>query len=221
MKALIIIALVGFSMGCKSELDGKTKAKVSEAKEIVKKVEKKVEEKGTTDVASKTMALAKTSYFGFVGAKAVGDHAGNFTDFNGSISVKGKVVESLKIQVKTSSLIVDKGDMTDEYHKKLGSHLKSPDFFDVAKFPKASFVSTQIKEDKKGTTTHLVTGNLNIRGVKKSVSFPATITFDKGVVNASAEFKINRGDFGIVYKGMADNLIKEEVLLKVKFSSKG
>lgn len=219
MKTIIIITMVAFAMGCKSELDGKVDAKVSEAKEVVKKIEKKVEKKveeGTTE--AKTFALAKDSYFGFVGAKAIGDHPGNFTDFNGKISVKGNTIEALKIEVKTASLVTDKDEMNDVTHGKLTSHLKAPDFFDVAKYPRASFESSSIKEEKKGTTTHLITGNLEIRGIKKSVTFPATISFDKGVT-AAAEFKIKRGDFGITYKGRADNLIKEDVLLKIKFKS--
>lgn len=219
MKTIMIIALVAFSMGCKSELDGKAKAQVSEAKEIVKKVEKKMDKKEGA-VEAKKLPLAKDSSFGFVGAKAIGDHAGTFTDFNGNITVKGNAVEALKIDVQTASLsIVKEEGLNSEMEGKLAGHLKAPDFFDVAKFPRASFESTSIKEDKKGTTTHAVTGNLEIRGIKKSVTFPATISFDGGVT-AAAEFKINRGDFGIVYKGKADNLIKEEVLLKIKFSAK-
>ena len=217
MKTIMIIALVAFAMGCKSELDGKVEAKVSEAKEVVKKVEEKVEKKeGAAEV--KTYSLAKDSFFGFVGAKVVGDHPGNFTDFNGKIMVKGTTIEGLKIDVKTDSLITDKQEMDDATQGKLTGHLKSPDFFDVAKFPRASFESTSVKEEKKGATTHLVTGNLEIRGVKKSVTFPATITFENGV-SAAAEFKVKRSDFGIIYKGKADNLIQEDVLLKVKFKS--
>ncbi len=218
MKTIMIITLVAFSMGCKSELDGKVKAKVSEAKEVVKKVEEKA--KSADIVATKTMQLAKDSSFGFVGAKVVGDHAGTFTDFNGNITVKGNSVEALKIDIKTASLaIVKEEGLNPEAEGKLAGHLKSPDFFDVKKFPRASFESTSIKEEKKGDHTHTVTGNLEIRGIKKSVTFPATIGFDGGVT-AAADFKVNRGDFGIVYKGKADNLIKEEVLLKIKFKSK-
>ena len=69
------------------------------------------------------------------------------------------------------------------------------------------FFSTEgliAKELKKGGAegaTHTVTGNLKIRGVEKSVTFPAKITIGKDSIKTTADFKINRKDWGINYAG--------------------
>ncbi len=56
---------------------------------------------------------------------------------------------------------------------------------------------------------------ISLRGVTKEVIFPATIAIAGKDVTGKAEFSVNRGDFGIVYKGMADDLIREGVVLKI------
>jgi hypothetical protein len=55
----------------------------------------------------------------------------------------------------------------------------------------------------------------DIRGVKKAVTFPATITATSDAVTVQGEFAINRKDFGIVYLGPANNLIRDEVAPKL------
>jgi polyisoprenoid-binding protein YceI len=99
-------------------------------------------------------------------------------------------------------------------------HLKSPDFFDVAQFPTATFTSTAIKAGAEGGATHTVTGTLDLHGVKKSITFPATIAVGADTVSVKSEFAINRKDFNIVYPGKPDDLIKDEVLLKLDIAAK-
>lgn len=53
----------------------------------------------------------------------------------------------------------------------------------------------------------------------KNITFPAEISVSPGAVTAKAEFSINRNDFAIVYKGKADSLIREEVV--IRFDLKG
>src|SRR5262249_18012830 len=90
------------------------------------------------------------------------------------------------------------------------------DFFDVAKFPSARFVSTAIKPGSDvASMNYTVTGNLEIRGITKSVTFPASISVAADAVTVKTEFDINRKDFGIVYPGMKDDLIKDNVLIRV------
>jgi polyisoprenoid-binding protein YceI len=97
----------------------------------------------------------------------------------------------------------------------LTAHLKTPDFFDLARYPKATFVSTKIEPDIKANTTHEVTGNFDLHGVKKSITFPATIHVTPENATVDAEFSINRKDFGIVYAGKADDLIRDGVVIKL------
>lgn len=216
---LTFLILTAFSASCKSELDNKAKAKVNEpAKEVSKEAtSKKVtpEKKETPNGMMSYEIDTKNSIVAFVGAKAVGDHPGKFREFRGEASVKGEEIAGLSFEVNTTSVDMEKGKLDDTYHKKLTNHMLSPDFFDAEKFPKASFTATSFKASKTENATHLVTGDLTIRGVKKSISFPAKIKITPEGITADTEFKINRGDFGVTYKGMADNLIKEEVLLKI------
>jgi len=107
----------------------------------------------------------------------------------------------------------DYGQATDQ--EKLVGHLKSPDFFDVEKFPVTRFQSTKIETGGERGATHTVTGNLELHGVTKSIRFPASISLAADNVSVKSEFGINRKDFGIVYPGKPDDLIKDEVLIRL------
>ena len=64
--------------------------------------------------------------------------------------------------------------------------------------------------------THTITGNFDLHGVKKSISFPATIQRRLRLMfQLNAEFSINRKDFGIDYPGKADDLIRDGVVIKL------
>ena len=144
----------------------------------------------------------------WVGAKITHAHPGGFKGFSGTIDLVGGKAEGSKVTVEIDLATV----FTD--NEKLVGHLKSPDFFDVAKFAKATFTSTAIKAGGEGGS-HTVTGDLSIRGVAKSIAFPATITVSAGQVTAKADFAINRQDWGIKYPGMPDDLIKDSVNIKL------
>ncbi len=107
-------------------------------------------------------------------------------------------------------------DSLESDSEKLTGHLESPDFFDVQKFPTSTFQSTSILEKSTGDATHEITGNLTLHGVTKVITFPAKVTKAPDAVTGTAEFTINRKDFGIVYPGKPDDLIKDDVLLKLK-----
>lgn len=160
-----------------------------------------------------TPAVAK---IGFIGAKVTAQHVGKFSDFHGAIALSDGRPEAsrVEVEVKTASVSIEGGPA------KLENHLRSPDFFDVANHPTARFVSTAIQpgSDVAGAT-HTVTGNLTLRGTTRSVTFPATITVTPAEVGVKAEFGINRKDFGIVYPGMADDLIKDNVLLHIEITA--
>jgi len=159
-----------------------------------------------------TEALAidpATSTIGFVGSKVTGKHEGKFEKFSGTITLAGGKAEGGKLAVE-----IDLGSVkTDQEH--LDGHLKSKDFFEVDKFPKATFTSTEIKAGGEKGATHTVTGDLDLHGVKKSISFPATIAVTADGATGTAEFSINRKDFGLVYPGKPDDLIRDDVGLKL------
>jgi polyisoprenoid-binding protein YceI len=212
-KVLLAATLLALA-GCKSELDGKPVAKVAEVKtgEVKAATEVKPDAKEAAPAAARVLkADPAASSIGFVGAKITGDHSGSFKTFTGETVVEGTAPKSVKFTIETGSVTSD--------DEKLTGHLKSPDFFDVEKFPKAEFVSTAIvAKTAAGGATHEITGDLDLHGVKKAITFPATITIETASAKGTAEFKINRKDFSIVYPGMPDDLIKDEVLLKISLS---
>jgi polyisoprenoid-binding protein YceI len=146
----------------------------------------------------------------WVGAKVTGKHDGSFEQFTGSITMPGNdpVAGSVDVTIDMASVKSD--------NEKLTGHLKSPDFFDVEKHPKARFTSTSIRAGGEKGATHTITGNLEFHGVTKSITFPATIKPGGDSVEVDSEFAINRKDFSIVYPGKPDDLIKDDVLIKLK-----
>jgi polyisoprenoid-binding protein YceI len=152
---------------------------------------------------------AANSTIGFVGSKVTGKHEGKFEKITGKVTLADGKAEggSVTFEIDTTSVKTDAED--------LDKHLKQADFFDVEKFPKATFVSTGIKAGGEKGASHTVTGDLDLRGVKKSITFPATITITPEGATGTAEFSINRKDFGIVIEGKKDDLIRDDVLMKI------
>jgi polyisoprenoid-binding protein YceI len=167
----------------------------------------------TPGTAAKYTFSNADSKIEFVGAKVTRKHDGSFETFSGTVNVVDKSPEKSSVTVEIDMASVK----TDE--AKLTGHLKTPDLLDVAKFPKAKFTSTSIKAGGEKGATHTVTGNLELHGVTKSITFPATIKLGE-TADVDAEFAINRKDFGIVYPGMPDDLIKDDVLMKLHIRAK-
>ncbi|ESQ90034.1 hypothetical protein ABAC460_09715 [Asticcacaulis sp. AC460] len=82
--------------------------------------------------------------------------------------------------------------------KELDAHLLSPDFFDAAKYPTATFKSTKV--ELTGADTAKVTGDLTLHGVTKPVTFDVKLnkrSDDKKKAGFSATGFILRSEFGI------------------------
>jgi len=97
--------------------------------------------------------------------------------------------------------------------EKLTGHLKSADFFDAEKYPESTFEATSLT--KKSDTSYEVSGNFTLHGVTKNITFPATVTQSGDVTKIASKFDINRKDFGIVYAGKTDDLIRDEVVIEL------
>lgn len=154
--------------------------------------------------------IKEKSSIEFVAAKVTRDHKGKFNTFDGWIEYAGAAPSRIVFDIDLGSIETDTPKLTD--------HLKTPDFFDVTRNPKATFVSTSLTPAPPGSpegATHMLKGNLNLHGVEKEVSIPVTATKSADGVRTTSEFTINRQDWGISYKGMADDLIKDNVLIKL------
>ncbi len=148
----------------------------------------------------------------FVGSKVTRSHDGGFGKFAGTIRLVDGTPEGSRVQVEidTTSLGAD--------NPKLTAHLRSADFFDVKAYPTATFTSTQVTAQGAGPE-YAITGNLELKGVTKSLTFPATIDVGEERVTVQAEFSFRRRDFNIVYDGMANDLIRDEVVVRLNIAA--
>ncbi len=201
--SIVITILAGlmFLSACSDPSSDKSKAVTGEAAPVASPP--------ATAQGQKYQITPQNSQIAFVGSKVTGSHNGSFGDFSGQIDYNGTPEQShVNIDIKADSITTDTPDLT--------KHLKTADFFDVAKYPQATFVSTAIKAGGEGGASHTVTGNLTLHGVTKSVTFPATISVTPDVATVDSTFSINRKDFGINYAGAADNAIRDNVVLTLK-----
>lgn len=143
----------------------------------------------------------------FVGSKVTASHEGGWERFSGVLTPAngGAQGGSVSLELDMSTIFADRDRLT--------QHLRSDDFFSVANHPTARFTSSAIAAAGPDGA-YVVTGTLEIKGIAKEISFPATITVDGNRVSANAEFSINRQEWGINYTGMPDDLIRDEVVIR-------
>lgn len=90
---------------------------------------------------------------------------GRFNTFDGEFVLDQKNIENSKVKVTIDVASVDSN------HGERDKHLRGKDFFEVAKYPEATFVSTRI--EKTGEKTAKITGDFTLKGVTKPVTLDA------------------------------------------------
>jgi len=177
-----------------------------------------------------TYALDSNSVISWTGTKPTGQHTGTFKLKEGSLSVKEAGLTGGSFVIDIATLNTDLAEA--EGKGKLEGHLKSPDFFDLAKYPTAKFEITGVEAFKYDSATmknvvmkdatHTIKGNLTLKDSTKNISFPAKITISTDKVTATADFNIDRTQWGLNYKGPdnpQDWIIRKEVNLKFSVSA--
>lgn len=197
---------------------------------------KKVDDDKSGDVWKLNISDSKIEW---VATKVTGYHVGTVPLKSGEIFVKNDEVTGGKfiLDIANMQVVGPKGSDT-VMNKKLLGHLKSNDFFDVEKNPEGTFELTDVRPYKgdaiKDTTdprqeeinkyrvtdpTHTVSGNLTLKGVTKNIEFPARITVSGNTAEAIAKFNIDRKDWGIVYPGKPDDLIRDAIHLGISIKA--
>ena len=143
---------------------------------------------------------------------------GEFRSFNGTLEIDDKDVTKSKVAVTIETPSITTGVT------KRDDHLKSPDFFDVAKYPTMTFVSKKVK--KAGNDKLKVYGDLTLHGVTKEVILDVegpTKAFKDPWGNikrgASATTKINRKDFGLTWNAAIESggvVVGDEVTISLE-----
>jgi polyisoprenoid-binding protein YceI len=140
---------------------------------------------------------------------------GEFGKMSGTIEYDGKDVASIKADATIDATTIN------THEEKRDGHLKSPDFFDVAKYPTITFKSKKVVPGAGGAFQ--LVGDLTIHGVTKEVTLDVTgpSKVIKGMrgesrVAASATTKINRQDFGVKWNanlGGSDVVVSDTVAI--------
>jgi polyisoprenoid-binding protein YceI len=147
----------------------------------------------------------------------ISEVTGSFNSFNGSMTMNADDLTTAKLsgEIDVNSVDTKNGQRDD--------HLKAPDFFDAAKYPKISFKSTSVSKVK--TNTYLMKGDLTIKNVTKPIELEVIY---KGTANFMGQTKtglkattiINRAHFGLSYHSLLETggaVVGKEVRITLNF----
>ncbi len=144
----------------------------------------------------------------------VSKFTGSFTKVTGTITVDRENLEKSSV---TASIDVGSINTANE---KRDNHVKSPDFFDFAKFSTMSFTSTSWK--KTGDDTYDVTGNLTIKDITKPVTLQVTVLgFSPGMKPGStvsgweAKTTLKKSEFGLAGPAMLAKVLGDDVAVTI------
>ncbi|UWZ86924.1 YceI family protein [Occallatibacter riparius] len=137
---------------------------------------------------------------------------GHFGGLKGAITLNDSDITKSTVSVTIDTTTIDTGVQPRD------NDLKSPNYFDVAQFPTATFTSTSVS----GSAGHLtVNGNLTLHGVTRPVTLevdgpagPIPGMDKKPHAGYSATTTLKRKDFGIGAK-TPDNIVSDEIKLTI------
>lgn len=145
---------------------------------------------------------------------------GSFTRFAGTVEMDEKNLARSKVSVTIEPASIDTGITARD------NHLRSPDFFDVAKYPTMGFVSTKV--EVLAADRLRVSGNLTMHGVTRPVvlevqDFTPAVKDPSGMLRrgASATAVVSRKDFGLLYNTVLESggvAIGDEVTILIEVS---
>lgn len=145
---------------------------------------------------------------------------GEFGNLTGTLSIDDADITKSSVTAEVDASTINTRD------GKRDEHLKSPDFFDVGKFPKLTFKSTKV--EKAGTGLK-ITGDLTIHGMTKPVVLTAeaptpTVKDPWGNVKRgfSATAKLSRKDFGLIWNKTLDGgglVLSDEVTISIEIEA--
>jgi polyisoprenoid-binding protein YceI len=142
--------------------------------------------------------------------------SGKFTSFKGEVIADKEDFTDAKISFSADITSLSTGN------EQRDGHLQSPDFFDAATHPQLTFESTKI--EKKEDNEYRITGDLTMRGTKKSIVLNAeyggiqTDFYGNTVAGFEMTGKLNRKEFGLQWHGVTEAgsiVVSDEVKLAI------
>ncbi|OGU61631.1 MAG: hypothetical protein A2X64_04905 [Ignavibacteria bacterium GWF2_33_9] len=160
----------------------------------------------------------KKSLINWSGRQIGKDHKGTIKFKSGELVFKNKKLISGTFVVDMST--IENTDLDNKADKeKLETHLKSPDFFDVAKYPEAKLTFKRM--DKKLKNDYFIIGNLTIKNKRGEVMIPASLEIKDGHLSANIMVTFDRTKFDVKYrsktffKEIGDKLIYDDIDLNI------
>ncbi|RYF24614.1 MAG: YceI family protein [Comamonadaceae bacterium] len=139
---------------------------------------------------------------------------GKFKKFDAQVAF-----DPAKLATSKISFTVDTGSATLGV-RETDAELPKPAWFNVPKFPQATFQSTTIKSV--GAGKYEVAGKLNVKGASQDVVVPVTLTQSGATTTAAGSFAIKRLAFKIGENEWADtSMVADEVQVKFKLALTG
>lgn len=144
-------------------------------------------------------------------------HFGHLKFESGDVRVADGKLVGASFVTDISSLTVEDLEKGSPEQGKLENHLKSEDFFNVARFPTAAFVVTKVSPNTIGDYNTKLEGNMTIKGITQPVSLQANVEVKDDLVTIATEHKdISRSAFGINFTSPVENgVIKDEISIQV------
>ena len=174
---------------------------------------KEVKQESTAQTLTLDLSASSLKW---IGTKVTGKHNGTVAIKEGSLSVKDGQLTGGSFVLDMEKIVVE--DLkAGQGKEKLEGHLKSGDFFEVEKFPTASFEITKVTPSTEGDYNTVLDGNLTLKGITKPVQFKANVSIKEGVVSIATEPKdISREEFGVKFQSPVENgVIKDEITLQI------
>lgn len=156
------------------------------------------------------------------GAKVGTDHYGAVKLKSGWLTVAEGRITGGEFVADMNSII--NTDLTSKSENaKLVGHLKSADFFNGKKFPESKFVITKV--EAKADDTQQLTGDMSIRGIRKSLGFAATVKVKADTLRGTAKLAFDRAQHDVKFHSgtlekLGDKLIYDNVPLQVELVAK-
>lgn len=192
------------------------------------KKEEKVEPTTVETGISGMFIADSTSNLNWTGSKQTGKHSGTIKIKNGSFTVTDGKISEGKFTIDMNSISVD--DLEGDDKLNLEEHLKGmkPDvvdhFFNVVKYPEATFVVTGFMNED---GSDMLEGDLTIKDKTNKVKFPVSLTeADDYVIMSSPEFTIDRTLWGVnygsksIFSDLGDKFINDDIALKINIKAK-
>lgn len=220
LKFSFLLVMLSMFVACKN--DKAADAKVSDkAGEVAKTSGKTFSVDG---MASKVI---------WEGSKLAGAHSGTVDVKDGSVTVSNGMISGGNFSLDMTSITVTdlnegNGKANLETHLKGTAEKGADDFFNVTKYPTASFEITKVtKRESDPEANILVYGNLTMKNITKEIAFKAQANVKDNMVKVDAPtFKINRTEWGIKYgsptffEGLKEKAINDDIALKIDLVAK-